>query len=84
LTDNEERKLQIKIAQLNAELQFYLATSLTIFAGSIAFLALGYQLPSDQSSLKILIFIMALMLLCVAGYGFYKLTQCFKAFKNLQ
>ncbi len=84
MTDDVDRKLQIKIAQLNADLQFCLASCFGLFAGAIALIVLGYLLPSDQTSLKVLIFIVALILLSIAGYYLSKLNQCLKAFKNLQ
>jgi hypothetical protein len=82
--DPEERELQIKLAKLNADLQICLAYFFGFFAGSLAFGILGYELLSVHSSLATLIFILAIIFLCLNVAPLYKLNQCYKAFKNLR
>ena len=80
LTDSEDRKLQMKLAQLNADLQVYLATFFGFLAGSITLAVLEFQFPSWA----ILFGISALVFLSSSCFFLYKLIQCHKAFKSLK
>jgi membrane protein DedA with SNARE-associated domain len=84
MADNDERKLEIRIAQLNAYLQVALWAFVALVAGAIALAVLEYQLRSDQVPLKILVGIFALLLLGIAGYFLFRLYQYLDAFKNLK
>jgi len=91
LTDNEDRKLQIKLAQLNADLQVYLATIFGAIAVAITLLVFGYQLALEsypQLSIKtyvaIVFFIFAFVMTYVAAHTLPMLKQCLDQFKNLQ
>jgi hypothetical protein len=90
-SQSEDRKLQIKIAQLNAYLQVYLALIFGEIAGGITILVFGYQLILDgypQFSIKtlfaIVFFIVATFLLMGAARVIPKLKECMNGFKSLQ
>jgi uncharacterized membrane protein (Fun14 family) len=78
---NEERELQIKIAQLNAHLQFYLASCFGLFGGSVIFTVAGYELHTSYS---LLLSIVGIVLLCLAGYYLYLISKCLAEFRNLK
>jgi len=88
---SEDRKLQIKLAQLNANLQVYLAMIFGAIAATIALLVFGYQLVLEsypQLSIKTAV---ATAFFAVAGCTIYaayvtlpKLKACLDEFKNLQ
>lgn len=90
----DKRKLEIKIAQLNAKLQLYLAGYFGLFAGGIALAVFGIQIFLDQLptypaitlqmlySFAILI-ISSLSFLCVFRVK-TKLNACLNEFDKLQ
>jgi hypothetical protein len=92
LTDSEDRKLQIKLAQLNADLQVYLATIFGAIAAAIALLVFGYQLLLEsypQLSIKTVVALIFFIVGSVMTYSVYtrtlpELKRCLDEFKNLQ
>jgi fructose-specific phosphotransferase system IIC component len=80
-TQNERRQLQIRIAQLNADLQFYLAACFASFAIFTAFIVAAYQLSSP---LKEGAFISAIVAGFLAGDYLYLVNKCRDEFKKLQ
>jgi uncharacterized membrane protein YeaQ/YmgE (transglycosylase-associated protein family) len=89
--DPEERKLQIKLAQLNAILQVNLAQFFGAVAGWIAFLVFEYQLLLvkfpllSPATIGVIGSIVAIVILSYISYkGIFQLLQCLKEFENLQ
>ncbi|MGD0072473.1 MAG: hypothetical protein ABSB71_13050 [Candidatus Bathyarchaeia archaeon] len=70
-SENEDRKLQIRLAQLNAKLQVYLASVFGFLAGGIALLIFGYQFGFQNypqvSSFQVIIAIASIV---VSGISF--------------
>jgi len=89
--DEEERKLQIKIAQLNADLQVYLAIIFGAVAVAVALLVFGYQLAfesypqlSMKTAIAIAFFVASSCILYVPLRAVPKLKACLDEFKKLK
>ena len=81
---DEDRKLQIKIAQLNANLQVYLAMCVSFLA---VFIALAVALISNQIPNLIERFgalIAILITYCGAIHFLFKMNECKNEFEKLQ
>lgn len=82
MAENEERKLQIRIAQLNAYLQLSITAFFGSVAAAIAFIILGWEIISSPFS--VVIFTVAAIVLFVASYFLYRLNGFLEDFRNLQ
>ena len=88
----EDRKLQIKLAQLNARLQVYLGSFFGFFAGSIALIIFGYQFGFQNfpqfSAYQALISLSAFSVAGIAMVGsiifIMRLRNLSKEFRNLK
>jgi len=88
--ENNDRRLQIRIAQLNADLQVYVAFIFGAIAGAVTFIVFGYQLVVSSSLtrlgaiISIVVFGVATGLLGSASWLIPKLKRCLNDFKALQ
>jgi hypothetical protein len=91
---NEDRALQIRLAQLNTDLQVFLAGVFGFFAGGIALAVFGIQLFIDQLptypaiTITTLYFLVVSIVSLISFYGVFKLIRrlniCYKEIKNLR
>ncbi len=86
----EDRALQIRLAQLNSDLQIYLAGIFGFFAGGVTFTVFAIQLFINQPpafTINTFLFFVAAITSLIAYYGVVKLLRkldtCYKEIKNL-
>ena len=88
-TTLNDRQLDIKIAQLNALLQTYVAAIFGFFAGAVALVIFGYQfgfdLPYDTTKIlvAILSFLIAGLAIIVSLFYITKMNTVLKQFREL-
>jgi hypothetical protein len=88
MSDDENRKkdrdLQIKIAQLTARLQVDLAWAIGLYAVSITLWVSGYQYQKEDSSVTIVLWVTAVVILIGAFGWMYWARECSKEFEKLK
>lgn len=81
--DHEERELQIKLAQLNAELQIDLAWTFGLIAAAIVFFVFAYQ-AKESFGVYVLSWVAAFGCMFAAAFWIYKTNECHDKFKELK
>lgn len=81
---DEERKLRIKIAQLDARLKVDLAWIFGLLAVSITLMIFGYQVSKENFSASVVSYIGALASFCISYGWMDRAEKCSKEFENLQ
>ncbi len=91
MSENEDRALQIRLAQLNADLQFYIASLFGLFAITIAAWVFGSQLILENfpkidinTIFAIPVYIIAILASIGTLMSGSKLIECRNEFKKLK
>jgi lipopolysaccharide export LptBFGC system permease protein LptF len=82
--DKEERELQIRLAQLNAELQINIAWTFGVFASAITLFIFGLQFDRINFGLSVIAWTASFVFVFLAlGYA-YRAWTCLGKFEKLQ
>jgi hypothetical protein len=82
--DPEERKLQIRLAQLNAKLQADIAWAIGLYAAGIVWFIFGYQIAKENFNGFITAWIVASAFI-VGAIGYVYMTRgCLEEFEKLK
>jgi membrane protein YdbS with pleckstrin-like domain len=82
--DPEERKLQIKLAQLNANIQTSLAWIFGSVATGLTLFVLGYQVAKENFNVAIIAWIGTFVLICFAFGWAYRVDRYSDELEKLQ